>query len=100
MTFRQPREALKPGGFTLEGAEQWALEQTARLSADRFRLTSFWHIDYIIGPLTPAEENELADLKARYPDLPPDPTASPTPSKVFWPYEKALKRHVTANDDN
>ena len=47
MTFRQPREALKPDGFTLEGAEQWALEQTSRLSADRFRLTSFWYIDYI-----------------------------------------------------
>jgi Putative heavy-metal chelation len=47
MTFRQPREALKPDGFTLEGAEQWALEQTSSLSADRFRLTSFWYIDYI-----------------------------------------------------
>ena len=33
MTFRQPREALKPDGFTLERAEQWALEQTSRLSS-------------------------------------------------------------------
>ena len=47
MTFRQPCEALKPDGFTLERAEQWALEQTSRLSADRFHLTSFWCIDYV-----------------------------------------------------
>ena len=36
-----------PHAFTLEAAEQWALERTASLTADRFRLTSFWYIDYI-----------------------------------------------------
>jgi hypothetical protein len=59
MRFRQPREVLKPDGFTLERAEQWALEQTARLSADRFRLTSFWHIDYI-------RQHVPAERKTRY----------------------------------
>jgi hypothetical protein len=45
-TFRQPRDALVPRAFTLEAAEQWALRQAAELPAERFRLTSFWHIDY------------------------------------------------------
>ena len=47
-TLRQPRHALKPGAFTLEAAEQYALERASLLSADRFRLTSFWYIDFII----------------------------------------------------
>jgi hypothetical protein len=45
--FRQPREALEPGAFALNMAERWALERAWSLSADRFRLTSFWYIDYI-----------------------------------------------------
>ncbi len=45
--LRQPCHALKPRAFTLEAAEQWALERTSRLSADRFRLTSFWDIDCV-----------------------------------------------------
>jgi hypothetical protein len=45
--FRQPGHALKPHAFTLEALEQWALEKTSQLSADRFRLTSFWYLDYI-----------------------------------------------------
>src|SRR5215475_9076102 len=46
-SFRQPRDALKPSEFTLEAAEQWALERASRLSADRFRLTSLWYLDYV-----------------------------------------------------
>ena len=45
--FRQPRDALEPHAFALDVAERWALERASRLSADRFRLTSFWYIDYI-----------------------------------------------------
>ncbi len=45
--FRQPCQALEPHAFTLEAAEQWALERASRLSADHFRLTSFWYVDYV-----------------------------------------------------
>ena len=45
--FRQPHDALEPHAFLLDMAERWALERAWRLPADRFRLTSFWHIDYI-----------------------------------------------------
>ena len=45
--FRQPRDALEPHAFALDVAERWALERASLQSADRFRLTSFWYIDYI-----------------------------------------------------
>jgi hypothetical protein len=57
--FRQPRQALEPRAFALEAAEQWALERTSGLSADPFRLTSFWYIDFIIQHLP-------TDRKTRY----------------------------------
>ncbi len=45
--------------------------------------------------LTPAEENELADLQARYPDLPPDPLAMNITKhplyRIYLAYEKDLK---------
>jgi putative heavy-metal chelation protein len=44
---RQPRDVLEPHAFALEVAERWALERAGRLSADCFRLTSFWYIDYV-----------------------------------------------------
>jgi len=44
-TFRQACDALVPHAFTLEAAEQWALQRASSLAADRFRLTSFWHLD-------------------------------------------------------
>ena len=47
MRVRQPRDALKPHAFALEVVERWALERAGRLSADCFRLTSFWYIDYV-----------------------------------------------------
>jgi hypothetical protein len=57
--FRQPRDALQPQAFTIEAAEQWALERASRLSADRFRLTSFWYIDYF-------RQQVPGERKARY----------------------------------
>jgi hypothetical protein len=45
--FRQPRDALQPSAFTIEVAEQWALDRAAPLSADAFRLTSFWFVDFV-----------------------------------------------------
>jgi hypothetical protein len=44
---RQPYRVLKPQAVTLEVAEQWALKRASSLAADRFRLTSFWCIDYV-----------------------------------------------------
>ena len=58
-TLRQPRHALEPHAFSLEAAEQWALERTSDLSADHFRLTSFWYIDFII-------QHTPTDRKTRY----------------------------------
>jgi hypothetical protein len=48
MKTRQPCEALEPGAFAVEAVERWALEKAWHLSADRFRLTSLWYIDFII----------------------------------------------------
>ncbi len=36
-----------PSAFTIEAAEQWALERAAQFSADLFRLTSFWFVDFV-----------------------------------------------------
>jgi hypothetical protein len=49
--FRQPRHALQPQAFALEAAEQWALAKASALSADLFRLTSVWHIDWFVQHL-------------------------------------------------
>jgi hypothetical protein len=45
--FRQPRDVLKPSAFAIEAAEQWALDRATNLSADLFRLTSFWFVDFV-----------------------------------------------------
>ena len=57
--FRQPSHALEPQAFALEAAEQWALAKASSLSADPFRLTSFWYIDWFIQHLP-------TDRKTRY----------------------------------
>jgi len=57
--FRQPRHALKPQAFALEAAEQWALAKASNLSAELFRLSSFWYIDWFIQHLP-------TDRKTRY----------------------------------
>jgi hypothetical protein len=47
MAFRQPYRALIPQAFTLESVQQWTLDRASRLSADSFRLTSFWDVEYV-----------------------------------------------------
>lgn len=49
--FRQPRHALQPHAFALEAAEQWAVAKASALSADLFRLTSLWYIDWLVQHL-------------------------------------------------
>lgn len=58
-SFRQPHHALEPSAFSLEAAEQWALERSADLSADLFRLTSFWYMDWFV-------QHMPTDRKTRY----------------------------------
>jgi hypothetical protein len=58
-TFRQPCHALVPHAFTLEAAEQWALERASRLAADRFRITSIWHVDCFLQQVP-------GEIKRRY----------------------------------
>ncbi|HEY1362568.1 MAG TPA: DUF364 domain-containing protein, partial [Xanthobacteraceae bacterium] len=58
-TFQQPCHALVPHAFSLEAAEQWALERASRLAADRFRITSFWHIDCF-------QQQVPGEIKRRY----------------------------------
>ena len=60
-TFRQPRRALAPHAFSLEAAEEWALERASRLSADRFRLVSLWCVDVTI-------QHVPGERKTRYRD--------------------------------
>ncbi len=57
--FRQPCHALVPHAFTLEAAEQWALRKASCLAVDRFRLTSFWHVDYF-------RQHVPGEIKRRY----------------------------------
>jgi hypothetical protein len=57
--FRPPHIALEPQAFDLEMAEHWILQQAKALTADHFRLTSCWYIDFIIQHLP-------TDRKTRY----------------------------------
>jgi hypothetical protein len=57
--FLQPRRALQPHAFALEAAEHWALTKASALSADLFRLSAFWHIDWFVQHLP-------TDRKTRY----------------------------------
>jgi putative heavy-metal chelation protein len=45
--IRQPCRALVPHAFTLEALQHWSLDRSSRLTADRFRLTAFWDVDYV-----------------------------------------------------
>jgi len=44
--YRQPKDAIDAAAFSLEAAENWALERSRKRPARLFRLTSLWHIDY------------------------------------------------------
>jgi hypothetical protein len=58
-TELQPQNVLEPEAFAPDAVEQWTLEQASALPAEVFRLSSFWHIDFIIQHLP-------TDRKARY----------------------------------
>lgn len=48
--FGQPRDALHPSAFSVEAAEKWALERSAKLPKDLFRLTALWSISFVRQP--------------------------------------------------
>jgi len=45
-------ETLTPSAFSIEAAEKWALERAQEMPPEPFRLTSYFHIDYVVqmGP--------------------------------------------------
>lgn len=47
-TSRQPIDALNASAFSIEAAEKWALERVQQLPPEPFRLTAYFHIDYIV----------------------------------------------------
>jgi Putative heavy-metal chelation len=47
-SFRQPSEALIPSAFSVEAAEQWALQRSQKLPADLFRLMAFWYVSFFV----------------------------------------------------
>jgi len=47
-TARQQINALIPSAFTIEAAEKWALKRARELPPERFRLSAYFHIDYIV----------------------------------------------------
>jgi len=50
-SFHQPIDALTPSAFSLEAAEKWALEKARELPPELFRLTAYWHIQFIRQPV-------------------------------------------------
>lgn len=48
--FGQPRDALDPPAFSVEAAEKWALDRSAKLPEDLFRLTALWSISFVRQP--------------------------------------------------
>jgi hypothetical protein len=46
--LRQPKDALTPSAFTVEAAEQWALERAAALPVDLFRLVALWSVTFLL----------------------------------------------------
>jgi Putative heavy-metal chelation len=45
---QQPIDTLNPSAFSIEAAEKWALERAQELPPEPFRLTAYYHIDYIV----------------------------------------------------
>jgi hypothetical protein len=58
-TELQPQNVLEPEAFAPDAVEQWTLEQASALPAEVFRLSSFWHIDFIIQPSSHRSEGSL-----------------------------------------
>jgi hypothetical protein len=46
--FQQPIDVLNPSAFSIEAAEKWALERVWERPPESFRLTAYFHIDYIV----------------------------------------------------
>ena len=57
--LRQPKHALTPSAFSVEAAEQWALERAATLPADPFRLRALWSVSFLV-------QAEPGERKTRY----------------------------------
>jgi hypothetical protein len=51
---QQPIEALIPSAFSIEAAEKWALERAQELPPEPFRLTAYYHVEYVVQ-MTPQE---------------------------------------------
>ena len=57
--MRQPKNALTPAAFTIEAAEQWALDRAAALPVDLFRLVALWSVTFLL-------QAEASERKTRY----------------------------------
>jgi hypothetical protein len=57
--LRQPKDALTPAAFTIEAAEQWALDRAAALPVDLFRLVALWSVTFLV-------QAEASERKTRY----------------------------------
>ena len=57
--MRQPKDALTPAAFTIEAAEQWALDRAAALPVDLFRLVALWSVTFLL-------QAEASERKTRY----------------------------------
>src|SRR5260370_41791645 len=57
--LRQPKDALTPAAFTIEAAEQWALDRAAALPVDLFRLVALWSVTVLL-------QAEASERKTRY----------------------------------
>ncbi len=45
---QQAIDVLNPSAFSIEAAEKWALERAQELPPEPFRLTAYYHIDYVV----------------------------------------------------
>jgi uncharacterized membrane protein len=50
-SIRRSIDALNPSAFSIEAAEEWALERARELPPEPFRLTAYWHIHFIRQPV-------------------------------------------------
>ena len=82
---QQSVDVLNPSAFSIEAAEKWALEKVREVAPEPFRLTAYFHIDYIVqqlprngkratprGWLNPRTTGLAFGLAPSLPDLDPD----------------------------
>lgn len=46
--LRHPQDALTPSAFSIDAAEQWALDRAAPLPVDSFRLRALWSVSFLV----------------------------------------------------